>query len=109
MEPDLRNYHGVTPLWKAASGGQEAAVKALIDTGKVDIDVRSTAGRTPIFWAAAYGHHGIVQLLLDAGATQDYEDEEGRSPIAIARSNGQTEIVRSLEENLRKRDIKDKR
>ena len=42
------------------------------------------------------GHVEVVKLLVDCGAQQDYKDEDGRSPLTIARICGQTLVVKIL-------------
>jgi ankyrin repeat protein len=39
----------------AATNGDEAVVKLLFDTGKIDADAKDRDGRTPLSWAAANG------------------------------------------------------
>jgi ankyrin repeat protein len=38
-------------------------VKALLATGKVDVDSKDEYGRTPLSWAAVNGHEAVVELL----------------------------------------------
>ena len=45
------NTTGQTPLSWAAREGQEAVVKLLLDTGKVDVDLKNEYGRIPLSWA----------------------------------------------------------
>jgi hypothetical protein len=91
--PDKKDIRGTTPLWHAASNGHLDIVRILLATNAVDVNVESVARRTPIFWTAAKGHVEIVKLLLDHGARQDYTDEDGQSPLAIAQLHGQDTVV----------------
>ncbi|KAF2832372.1 hypothetical protein CC86DRAFT_280226, partial [Ophiobolus disseminans] len=59
----------------------------------VDVNVRSSSGSTPIFWASALGDAEIVQMLLGHGAEQHYTDKDGRSPLSVARSYGQSKVM----------------
>ncbi|OCK75162.1 hypothetical protein K432DRAFT_467098, partial [Lepidopterella palustris CBS 459.81] len=45
-----------TPLIWAAENGNEAVVKLLLETGKVDVDSKDKDGQTPLSWAAEKGH-----------------------------------------------------
>ncbi|OXV06823.1 hypothetical protein Egran_05410, partial [Elaphomyces granulatus] len=96
VAPDLKNIHGITPLWRAAAGGHAAVVKALLATGAVDVNYQNIDGRTPLFWAAAIGYTRVVQLLLDKGAHVHYKDIDGRTPISVARERGNGDMVEIL-------------
>jgi ankyrin repeat protein len=62
--------YGRTPLSRAAGNGNEAVVKLLLDTGKVDVDSMDTYGQTPLSRAAKSGHEAVVKLLPDATKTR---------------------------------------
>ncbi|KAK4251198.1 hypothetical protein C7999DRAFT_37810 [Corynascus novoguineensis] len=97
--PDLQNYYGVTPLGIASAGGHEAVVQVLLATDSVDVNVRSADGQIPLFWAAANGHSKVVKLLLDHGAEQNCTDKKGRSPVSIAQSWYQADVIRIFTEH----------
>ncbi|KAH8659524.1 ankyrin repeat-containing domain protein, partial [Ilyonectria robusta] len=59
--------NGHTLLSRAAQHGHKAAVKLLLDTGRVETDSRDNDGRTPLLWAAENGHYTVVNMLLDTG------------------------------------------
>jgi len=40
-------------------------VKALLATGKVEVDSKDGDGWGPLSWAAADGHEGVVKLLRE--------------------------------------------
>jgi ankyrin repeat protein len=49
-----------------AKRGNEAVVKLLLETGKVNVDCMDTDGRTPLWWAAHglyEGHKAVFKLL----------------------------------------------
>jgi hypothetical protein len=93
IEPDLKNPRNVSPLWVAACRGNLAVVKLLLDTQAVDINSRSIAGRSPLFWAAARGYEGIVRLLLERDANPNFVDENGRTPLSMAKRYGHNKVI----------------
>ncbi|KAH8685176.1 putative ankyrin repeat protein, partial [Ilyonectria robusta] len=62
---DLKDFSGRTPLLLATSDGNEAIVKLLLDSGRVDIDIKDRLGQTPLLIAASNGYETVVRLLLD--------------------------------------------
>ncbi|GIJ85061.1 hypothetical protein Asppvi_003916 [Aspergillus pseudoviridinutans] len=87
-----------TPLWMAASKGEVAVVRALVDAG-VDLEVRSDKdARTALSLAVVNNHSEVAQCLLAAGANTDVPagDPAGRSVFLHAVFHGYLDIVRSL-------------
>ena len=64
---DVRDKHGVTPLYEASGKGYTEIVKLLLNAS-ADVNAAHTTGLTPLFWASENGHTEVVQLLLEAGA-----------------------------------------
>ena len=86
--PDERNIRGETPLGAAAQQGYVEVIQALLATGLVNINSQDKYGQTPLFHAVARGHTTAVQLLMDHGADQSLTDNEGMSPLSLARNLG---------------------
>ncbi|OBS16221.1 hypothetical protein FPOA_13027 [Fusarium poae] len=83
-------------LW-AARNGNEAMVKMLVDTGKVDVDAKDNNGQTPLSWAAENGHEAVVKMLLDTGKVDvDAKDKGGQTPLWWAATNGHEAVVKML-------------
>ncbi|KAF7113858.1 hypothetical protein CNMCM5793_004913 [Aspergillus hiratsukae] len=88
----------VTPLMAAASTGELAVVRALVNAG-VDLEVRSDRdARTALALAVVNNHSEVVQCLLAAGANTDVSagDHAGRSVFLHAVFHGHLDVVRSL-------------
>ncbi|KAF5247348.1 hypothetical protein FANTH_6439 [Fusarium anthophilum] len=65
---DEADHWGSTPLSFAARFGHVGILRALIDTGAVEVDSSDTFGRTPIFWATSCGHDAVARLLAKRDA-----------------------------------------
>ena len=55
---------GNTALIYAASGGHEAVVKLLLETGEVDINSRDGVGNTALSRAVENGHEAVVEAVV---------------------------------------------
>ena len=100
---------GMTPFMAAAGNGirspnedgmdddAPAAVRLLLDTGKVDVNQGDKRGWAPLHGAAYRGNLAVIQMLVDAGAALDVKtydasrdrtdlglNKEGWTPVHIA-------------------------
>ncbi|KAJ5408197.1 hypothetical protein N7509_002080 [Penicillium cosmopolitanum] len=103
VNPDLPNIHGATPLWQAAARGHVAIVRALLDTGRVDVHSQTETGRTSLFIASQHGWSAVVALLLEAGANPCTRDRYGETAILVARETNQETVLALLEDAVRLR------
>ncbi|CAF9923041.1 hypothetical protein IMSHALPRED_005836 [Imshaugia aleurites] len=55
------------------------------------------ASETPLYTATLNGHHDVVVWLLEQGADVEIGDLNGKTPITIAREQGDEELLRVLE------------
>ncbi|KAK8183666.1 uncharacterized protein BKA78DRAFT_299687 [Phyllosticta capitalensis] len=79
---DATDRFGRTPIFKATSYKEAAAVKALIDGG-ANVNKR-TDSSTILMEAAISGKIDIVRILIDAGADVNVQDEDGRTALTLA-------------------------
>jgi len=86
---------GNTPLHHAAAGGEDEAVRALLDS-KADVDATNQSLRTPLHLAAEWGQERALQMLLEAGANRDAKNQFHNTPLHLATTNGHEETVRLL-------------
>ena len=71
---------GWTALLRAATKGQEAMVRLLVEKG-ADIEARNPTKGTPLICAAETNYEAIVEFLLKSGANVDAEDQFGWKPL----------------------------
>lgn len=101
--------HGARLKWSgaivvAAEAGQTQVVKFLLEKGE-DLDINEIGVEHPIdpretedmgtalHKAVTEGHKEIVELLVEHGADMNFQDVQGRTPLALARENLRSEIV----------------
>lgn len=78
---------GTDALMKAASMGQEATCRALLDRG-AQVSTTDHQGRSCLHYAANGGHAQVCQLLVERGADFEAQDQDGMTPLAWAQENG---------------------
>lgn len=88
--------YGNTPLHQACHNGQSEVVKAMLKSGKCDIDARNDAMFTPLCTAADEDNLLIAELLLDAGADANIGGAHGYTPLHFAADNGNERLVKKL-------------
>lgn len=83
-------------LRAAATAGDEAKVRALLDAG-VPVDAAARHGRTALLNASQKGHFGVVKLLAERGASVKVRGQFfGDKPIDGALEHGNLDMVRLL-------------
>jgi ankyrin repeat protein len=90
-----------TPLSWAAYNGDEAVVRLLLETGKVNADSENCDNETPLSLAACNGHDAVVQLLLATGKINaDWKvnnpNYPWQTPLSLAAQNGHVAVVKLL-------------
>lgn len=98
--------HGSGAIVQAAEAGEREAVAFLLDKGadineigvEHPLDMRVTAKMgTALHKAVRAGHMDIMQMLLEGGAEINLPDVQGRTPLALAKLEGRTEMMELLE------------
>lgn len=89
------NKPGWAPLHYAASTGNNALVKLLLDKYAF-IDAQSPNGTTPLMMAARQGHTSTVKLLAGEGADLFMKSEQGMSARDFATRHERNDIAQHL-------------
>lgn len=89
------NKTGWTPLHYAASGGQPALIRLLIENHAY-IDAESPNGSTPLMMASMYGTTEAVELLLDEGADTLLKNQQGLTATQFAQRADRENIVQII-------------
>ena len=92
---DGHDLDGATPLMRAASADNSAAIKILLKHG-ADPNLSTDDGWSPLHVAALRGAVHAAQALVDGGARVDAEDSYGWTALALASQHRSPEIVRLL-------------
>ncbi|KAI6749471.1 hypothetical protein HG530_014885 [Fusarium avenaceum] len=95
-DPNLGGGEFTHPIIAAASKGEEAIFKRLLDA-KVDVTVMGGEYMsTPLTYAAIYLPTDSIRLILDAGADINHVDNEGDTALIVTAGLGDHETVRLL-------------
>ena len=98
LSPNQRPYHGLHPLMYACRADKTLDIpkaQYLIELG-AEINAIGPDGRTALHYASRGSSAKLCELLLNAGADRTILDEEGKSPLDIAKSFDKKEIVHLL-------------
>ena len=90
----------LTPLVYAASNGHKAVVRILLKHADLVADCQVVQRSAALYMAAASRNCdsvGCVELLLEQGNVDvNYRNKVGATPLAIAASNGNADVVKML-------------
>lgn len=87
LDPDIRDEDGHTPLFWAATMGNEAVVERLLGLGnRVNMNAEDSFGRTALLEAVEGGNDAVVEQFLSLGkrVNVDAEDTLGRTALHLA-------------------------
>ncbi len=91
------NRPGWTPLHYAASSGDAATVRYLLEHHAY-VDAQSPNRTTPLMMAARQKRPGIVRLLIEEGADPTARNEAGFDAVAYLERHGETEQAQWVRE-----------
>jgi uncharacterized protein len=85
----------VTGLVNAASRGDAAEVRALLDDG-AEVDERREDGRTAVTAAALGDHVEVARVLIAAGADVDLQDADRNNALLVTGETGSVAMLREV-------------
>ena len=89
------NKTGWTPLHYAATAGQAALVRLLLENYAY-IDAESPNASTPLMMASMYGTPATVKLLLDEGADISLKNQQGLNALQFAQRANREDSVQII-------------
>jgi uncharacterized protein len=86
-DPTIADEGGSTPLIMASDLGHLEVVRLLLvrPSAKGVVNHCDHEGTTALWWACYVGHGGMVRALLESGADVTIADQDGITPVAIAK------------------------
>jgi uncharacterized protein len=95
LDPNARDDNGFTPLHFATQSNSLSASEALLSAG-AEVDATDCNGNTPLSNAVfnSGGEGSLITLLLEAGANPDMRNNHGVSPLQLAGSIANFDLVR---------------
>jgi Ankyrin repeats (3 copies) len=83
---NMQDAEGRTPLHYAAAHDQAKIIRLLAEAG-ADLEKTDRKQNTCLHYAAGYGRVDIVDILLERGADLQAQNENGKTPFAVAGLN----------------------
>ena len=69
----------------------------MLSDAKADVNATDKNKNTPLHYAAGYGRADVCKFLVDAGASVTLRNQDGKSPLDVAKLNDQDDVVAALE------------
>ena len=86
----------MTALMRASYWGHVEVMRVLIDDGGADVNAVDMYRLTSLHSAALYGHVAAAELLIARGAAVNAVNEDGWTPLVLARQNERADVERVL-------------
>ena len=96
---DLKNFKGRTALMMAAESGHKDTVDFLLSNGAL-VNQKDKNGWTALMFAAYNNHLQTAYILLDWGANSQLKNNAGRTAMQIARSRGNTGLIKMVTQRI---------
>jgi ankyrin repeat protein len=107
VNPDYPDGAGRTPLRLANKRGFLKIVRALIGTGRVDVNAQDDLGQTPLLVAILHEHHDLIYPLMEAGADHNLKDSCRDTHYLVAEKAGDYISLRRFREAAKLRAVRE--
>ena len=97
VEFDFENPDGETPLMRAVWLENEMATQMLLAAGAL-LDGGPMLKNSPLCVAAKRGHYEIARILVNAGASINFRNDKGQTPLMLAKSHERFLVLKYLEQ-----------
>jgi ankyrin repeat protein len=95
-EVNVIDEAGRTPLHLASANGHKDIAELLINRGAQTNIQDSEYGYTALHYASILGNMDIIQLLIDNGADAQITDDQGMTPLDVAKDEDTADFIRNL-------------
>jgi len=96
-DPNIDDAYLWSPLMRAIDNRHKPVIRYLLALPQIDVEHRNENRATALHVAASIHDIETVRLLLGLGASPDFPNAKGQTPIDIARVNGDAAILQLLE------------
>jgi ankyrin repeat protein len=93
---DHKDEDGDTVLLLAAIGGNVEIMRSLLNPHRCEIDYANKRGETALTLAISHRHPEVANLLLDRGVKRNISKINGWTPLHLAASTGDQNLIRRL-------------
>ncbi|KAJ2317839.1 hypothetical protein IWW52_002901 [Coemansia sp. RSA 2704] len=80
-------------IWTAASEGNLARVKQILDGDEQQVNAKDENGYTPLHAASSWKHLELLEYLLDHGGEVDIVDSDGDTPLHICEDKACAQLL----------------
>jgi hypothetical protein len=66
-------------LWRVITSNENSELQSILDEDESRALLRSADGRGPLFWAHEANNEEAIEMLKKAGASEDFQDADGKT------------------------------
>jgi len=98
-DKDMKDEEGRTALHFACGYAELKCADILLEAG-ANVDAVDKNSNTALHYAAGYGQKECVEMLIKHGASGTLRNQDGKTPMDVAKLNNQTEVSKILEQDV---------